>query len=181
MEAPPTTLTRAQSSAAHAETRRAAQAGAAERVGGKLFPLAQESDRHLRVRAKLTRALNRALDDGLLVVSGAALHLSDDVELRPDLHVYPSTMKSEDVRGGDVALAVEVCCGSAERDFEIKIPLYAAHGVREVWVLDLETERAVVFRQPAKGGYLFCAEGDLNAPLTPQALPSVTTNFAGLH
>ncbi|MGE3251183.1 MAG: Uma2 family endonuclease [Hyphomonadaceae bacterium] len=169
------TLTRLQSSPSPALD------GEGERVGAQRIPLTQESDRHLRVRAKLQRALNRALDDTHLVVSGGALRLAEDVELRPDLHVFPAAMQGSDVRGKDVSLAVEVCCGTAEQDFEVKIPIYAAHGVPEVWVLDLETQRAVIFRRPSKGGYLFCTESDLNAPLQPSTLPNVTTNFAGLH
>jgi Uma2 family endonuclease len=33
------------------------------------------------------------------------------------------------------------------------VPLYAAHGVREVWLVDLEHRRVLAYRDPAGGRY----------------------------
>jgi Uma2 family endonuclease len=58
--------------------------------------------------------------------------------------------------------------------------LYAQHGVREVWVLDLEQRLVRFFRQPSHGQYL-----DITATETPdvtpvQAMPGLTVDLTDL-
>lgn len=154
--------------------------GARERLGTETFPLARESERHLRVRAMLTRQFNRALSEAYLVIPCGFVRLAPDIEVRPDLHVHAGAKRSEDVRGGDIALAIEICQGTAMLDYERKVPHYARSGVRELWVLDLDTERVVMFRKPTPHGYFNCTEHPPTAPLTPEAFPGFTTSLAGL-
>ena len=53
----------------------------------------------------------------------------------------------------DLLLVVEVADTSLLKDRRIKIPLYAAAGVREVWLVDLTSNSLHVFRDPAAGEY----------------------------
>jgi hypothetical protein len=52
----------------------------------------------------------------------------------------------------DVLLLVEVADSTARLDSEIKLPLYARHGVREVWVVDLDRGVLVACRRPNADG-----------------------------
>lgn len=49
---------------------------------------------------------------------------------------------------GDALLVIEVCDTTARFDREIKLPLYARHGVREVWLADLASRSVEVCREP---------------------------------
>lgn len=58
-----------------------------------------------------------------------------------------------DLRGPDVLLVVEVADSSLSYDLLVKAPLYAAHGVREYWVVDAVRQTVRVHRDPAAGIY----------------------------
>ncbi len=151
-----------------------------ELIKGEIVPMAPELDTHMRPRALLTRVFNRALSDQWVVASEGSLFLSEDLELKPDLHVFPRTMRSEDVRGGDVLLVVEVAATSQHRDFVVKVPIYAQAGVRELWVLDVDARRASIFTDPRDGAYASRVDLDADAPLSPQALPEVRVRLIDL-
>jgi len=53
----------------------------------------------------------------------------------------------------DIHLLVEVCDSSFERDRRRKVPLYAAAGVREVWLVDVASRRLEAHQEPSPGGY----------------------------
>jgi len=53
----------------------------------------------------------------------------------------------------DIYLLVEVADTSLEYDRTTKLPLYARHGVREVWLVDLRHDVVEVHRDPDADGY----------------------------
>jgi len=73
--------------------------------------------------------------------------------LEPDVCIYPAGMRNTDVRGADILLAVEVSDSSLRYDLGKKARLYAAHGVRDYWVVDLETETLHRHSEPGAEGY----------------------------
>ena len=48
----------------------------------------------------------------------------------------------------DVLLLVEVSDTSAHFDRSVKLPLYASHGIREVWIVDVGGRAIEVCRDP---------------------------------
>ena len=56
-------------------------------------------------------------------------------------------------RADEVLLIVEVADTALRYDREIKIPLYARHGIPEVWLIDVEGRTLTVFETPADGRY----------------------------
>ena len=67
-------------------------------------------------------------------------------------------------RGDEILLAVEVADTSLRQDLTTKRDLYARASVGEYWVLDLQSRRLIVHRNPAQGEYRETAilnEGDL--------------------
>lgn len=53
----------------------------------------------------------------------------------------------------DTLLVIEVADTSVERDRTLKIPLYAAAGIAEAWLVHLLDDEVQVHRHPAPGGY----------------------------
>src|SRR6266513_1084184 len=56
-------------------------------------------------------------------------------------------------RSGDILLVVDVADTSGGSDRDVKLPLYAAAGIPEAWLVDLANDAIEVHRQPAPEGY----------------------------
>lgn len=50
------------------------------------------------------------------------------------------------------------------------VPLYARHGVTEVWLVDLERDRIRAYRGPTAAGYRIVQELKRRVSVAPQAL-----------
>jgi hypothetical protein len=59
-------------------------------------------------------------------------------------------------RPADVMLLVEVADTSLDHHLRIRVPLYAAAEVPEVWVLEVATRQTHRFRNPKSGSYADC-------------------------
>jgi Uma2 family endonuclease len=73
----------------------------------------------------------------------------------------------------DVLLVIEIADSSLLRDRNSKIPLYAEAGIREAWLVDLNSETLFVFRRPSLRKYedvLPYRRGDW---VSPEAFPDV--------
>lgn len=81
---------------------------------------------------------------------------------------------------GDVLLAVEVADTSLERDRQVKIPLYAAAGVAESWILNIEETVIERFTGPGRGGYAKMERLGSKDRVTLVALPGCTIDLAAI-
>ena len=54
----------------------------------------------------------------------------------------------------DALLVVEIADTTLPFDLEVKVPLYAAAGIPEVWVIEALSRRTHVFRRPEAGRFL---------------------------
>ncbi|HEY2737186.1 MAG TPA: Uma2 family endonuclease [Thermoanaerobaculia bacterium] len=71
----------------------------------------------------------------------------------------------------DVLLLVEVADSSAGYDRRVKAPLYARHGIREYWILDLPGKVLEVHRRPGPDGYAEVRRLRRGDSIAPEALP----------
>jgi Uma2 family endonuclease len=55
----------------------------------------------------------------------------------------------------------------------VKVPLYARHGVPEVWVADLGGEGIWVYREPTPAGYQVTYRRGRGERLAPEAFPAL--------
>ncbi|MCP5197728.1 MAG: Uma2 family endonuclease [Gammaproteobacteria bacterium] len=53
----------------------------------------------------------------------------------------------------DVLLVIEVSDSTLRYDRDVKVPLYANHGIPEVWLLDIQDRQLEVYREPLNGEY----------------------------
>lgn len=78
-------------------------------------------------------------------------------------------------------LIVEVADASLAYDLNIKIPLYARHGIPEVWLIDVEQRRLTRFLNPGEGGYAEIKDLVVGAgALILSALPDVEIDLSRL-
>ncbi|CAK0768276.1 putative restriction endonuclease domain-containing protein [Gammaproteobacteria bacterium] len=141
-----------------------------ELIRGELFNMAPIGISHFWTVTQLDRWLNRRLADRALVVCQGPLALPDS-EPQPDLMV----LRLEDYRRrlpepADVLWLIEVADTSISHDRTRKLPLYARHGIPEVWLIDLNTRVAEVHRQPDGEVYRLVTRPN---PLSPQDFPDL--------
>lgn len=71
----------------------------------------------------------------------------------------------------DVFLLVEVADSTLQFDREVKLALYARHGIPEVWLLDVNTDQLTIYCDLAQGQYLTLRTPAPHEAIAPQRLP----------
>ncbi len=154
-----------------------------ELIDGEVIDMAPIGTRHAAAVTRLDRLLQRAVGDQAIVRSQNPLRLGDRSEPEPDLLLLvPRTdfYASGHPVAGDVLLLIEVADSSVRYDREIKLPLYARHGIAEVWLVDLEAGMLRFFRGPQGERYTDITATETPGPTPVAALPGVVVDLAGL-
>jgi Uma2 family endonuclease len=71
----------------------------------------------------------------------------------------------------DVLLLVEVAESSVHYDRDKKVPLYAAAGVEECWLVNIPARTLTIYREPRADGYRGVTMADDLRRVAPAALP----------
>ena len=127
-----------------------------ELLEGEIVEMAPIGSRHQATVDRLTRLFSGRVADVVLVRVQGPVRLADDSEPQPDvtlLRLRDDFYGTAHPGPEDVLLLVEVSDTSAEYDREVKLPLYARHGIPEVWLVGLETGVVEVYRRPTAQGY----------------------------
>lgn len=142
-----------------------------ELIEGELFDMAPIGTAHFWTVVQLDRLLNRRLADQALIVCQGPLSLPDS-EPEPDIMVLTlADYRQRLPEPGDVRWLIEVADSSVWYDRTRKLPLYARHGIPEVWLIDLNARVVEVHRQPAGDVYQSVITPNV---LTPLAFPELT-------
>jgi len=138
-----------------------------ELIGGEVVPMSPKGARHEWIKIELCRFLQRVAPEHLSVAQETTLRLDATTYLEPDFCVFRRDLDLKRLDGPAVLLAIEVADSSLGYDRGRKIGVYAAFGVREVWVID--ANRAVTWRYRRLGaeGYAEIVEAAASEVLTP--------------
>jgi Uma2 family endonuclease len=117
----------------------------------------------------------------VVVVPDKTLRLSDHSGPKPDFYVYPEGTPVSAVRGGDVLLVIEVADTTLKDDLGWKAQLYAEHGVRDYWVIDVQGRRVLVHRLNADGAYGEPTAHDADAHVEPLLIAGLALRIADLR
>lgn len=147
-----------------------------ELIEGEIVQRTPVGSRHAACVARLTRVLAGTIGDRAIVWVQNPIRLSDLSEPEPDLALlrarddfYASAHPGPEA----VLLVIEVGDSSRSFDADTKAPLYARHGIPELWLVDLETGRVTVHRDPSPDGYRSVEPKTGNDPLSPEAFPGI--------
>ena len=127
-----------------------------ELLDGLIVPMTPIGARHAACVKRLNALLHRRLGDTVLLGVQDPVTLGPYWEPQPDIAVLrpqPDCYGTRHPAPDDVLLLIEVADASAAGDRTDKLPGYAAAGVAEVWLVDLEADRVEVYRSPAPDGY----------------------------
>jgi Uma2 family endonuclease len=145
-----------------------------ELIEGDIIRMTPIGRRHAGCVNRLTRLLSDlASDDAQIAVQNPIL-LAESSEPQPDLVLMKPTVdyySSALPTPIDILLLVEVVDSSAALDRQIKVPLYARHGIEEVWLVDLVANTVTSFRDPTPTSYATVLEVHRGAGLTARAFP----------
>lgn len=153
-----------------------------ELIDGEILDMAPIGSRHASVVNWLNRRFMSAVGERAIVQVQGPVRLGELSEPEPDLALLkPRADYYRDALPGaaDLLLIVEVADSTQRLDRRVKVPLYARHGVPEVWVIDLENALAHFHRRPGGGTY-----ADISATASPAvtpiaALPGVAIDLSG--
>ena len=128
-----------------------------ELIEGEVIRTSPAGSDHASCVNRLTRLLTLRLGEQAIVAVQNPVHLDDQTELEPDLAVLRPREDFYAERHPipeDILLLIEVSRSSLEFDHQVKLPLYARHGIPELWVVNLVDGVVEVHRDPKDGQYL---------------------------
>jgi len=127
-----------------------------ELIAGEIVRMAPIGSRHAGGVKRLNRRLTRDLGERALISIQDPIAIGDNSEPQPDVAVLrprPDDYTHSHPKPADVLLIIEVADSSLAYDRGVKIPLYAAAGILEVWLVCLDERLVEVHRDPAPAGY----------------------------
>ena len=154
-----------------------------ELIDGEIIDMAPIGSLHAGTVSYLARLLMRAVGDQAVVSIQNPVMLDEHSEPEPDIALLrPRTdfYKTRHPHPSDVLLVIEVADSSLRYDREFKLPLYARHGITEVWIVDLALNVVDVYRRPEANHYQEAQR--LHPPLkaAPLALSEVLLDLSDL-
>ena len=148
-------------------------------IDGELVPMAAMLEPHVTSVSLTQFELIRAFGTGFFVRVQVPLRQGNH-DPEPDLAVVPGNARTAQQMPTSALLVVEVADSSFYYDTGRKAEIYAAAGLADYWVLDVEDRQLLVFRDPSPAGYLSkltLAETDTVYPL---AAPTGSIRVADL-
>ena len=145
-----------------------------ELLEGEIVEMSPISSRHAACVNFLSKSFNRYLPEAVIVAVQNPLYLGVISEPQPDLSVLAP--RDDFYRSGhpspkDVYFIVEVSETSQQMDRNIKVPLYARAGIREVWLIDLVNEVVERYLEPQGDAYQRTEKYVVGQEISPQAFP----------
>lgn len=146
-----------------------------ELIEGEIVPMAAAKfSHHEWMKSRLNEALVLAKPPATALFVEPSVTLNDSTFVEPDLVIWPREIESQEVRGPDLLLVIEVAVSSLGYDLRLKARLYAQHDVREYWVVDALRKTIRVHRAPVDGQYADVEEYEAHDAVSSLLLPGVT-------
>jgi Uma2 family endonuclease len=127
-----------------------------ELLAGEIYQMTPIGSWHNAEVDVLNRRFVFALGDKAIVRVQGSFRLAEDSEPEPDLLLlrprgdfYRSALPGPD----DVLLVIEVADKSLGYDRNLKLPLYAAGAIAEVWIVNRTEEQIELYREPRGDSY----------------------------
>jgi Uma2 family endonuclease len=127
-----------------------------ELIEGELIEMAAIGSYHFTTVNNLNREFSAQVAENYIVSIQNPVRLSRHSEPQPDVVLLrPRADKYAEGLPGpeDVLLIVEVSDSTAAADRRVKLPLYAAAGIPEAWLVNIPRRSIEVHREPRGGRY----------------------------
>lgn len=145
-----------------------------ELIDGRVVEMIPVGGHHAACVERLLATFSRHFADQAIVQVQGPVRVSDLSEPVPDVVLLrPRTdyYEAGHPRPDDVLLMVEVAEDSLDCDRTVKAPLYAAAGVPELWIVDLNGGQVERYRGLGPDGYRDISRVGGSGSLAPLAFP----------
>ncbi len=149
-----------------------------ELIDGEIVPMPSEGPLHLDLSEEFSRALVHQEYGEVRVAVERQFNITDATHVTPEIVVRPASIRMSALRGPDALLVVEIADTSLDYDTTTKAEIYAAHGVREYWVIDAQSRVTHVFRGPTPTGFTDHVELAPDVRLVPHLAPGLAIRLA---
>jgi len=147
-----------------------------ELLQGEIYCMAAMGARHMACVTWLDRFFTLNVGAGALVRTQGPIRLPEDGEPEPDILVVrfrADFYRNRHPGPAEALLVIEVADTSVNIDRAHKLPLYAAAGIPESWLVDLPGQQIFVYREPRDGVYQQITAFKRGDTLTPLAFPDL--------
>jgi Uma2 family endonuclease len=154
-----------------------------ELIEGEVVEMTPVGHWHSGMVNRLNHRLVQGAGNRAVVSVQNPVQLSRISEPQPDLAVLKPRVdyyRSATPLPEDVYLLVEIAETLLKYDRELKAPLYAAHGVPELWIVDVGEKVLWIYREPQAGGYARVEKTDQPGRLRLAAAPDIEVDLSGL-
>ena len=127
-----------------------------ELIDGEIVKMSPIGPLHAAVVRRLNAVLSKSLAGRFIVSIQSPIRLSNASEPEPDVAVVQlraDSYASAHPTPTDVLLLIEVSDSTLAYDRDVKLPRYAAAGIPEVWIVDLERQQIEQHYGPAGNQY----------------------------
>jgi Uma2 family endonuclease len=126
-----------------------------ELIGGVITEMSPAGPDHVAALYALTDLFAKVIDRFVLSVQ-STIRIAEGHILDPDVALLqrrPDRYRESLPQAEDIALVIEAARASYKKDRHLKLPMYAAAGIAEYWIVDLVNEKLLVFRDPESKTY----------------------------
>ncbi len=148
-----------------------------ELIEGEILEMTPIGPEHAGCVMSLNALFASRIGDRAVVNVQGPVRLGNLSEPQPDLTVLAPPLEQYRRRhpeASDILLLVEVADTTARFDRRVKAPMYARHGIADVWVVDLSAEVVEIHREPLPEGYQSVERHDRGDFVAPLAFPDLT-------
>ena len=146
-----------------------------ELIAGEIVELSPIGIRHADCVTALTDLLRELIGREVSLRVQSPLRLDTGHEPQPDIAlVKRRRYRQAHPMPGDALLLIEVADSSRDYDRNVKLPLYAAAGIPEVWIVDLVDDTIERHTDPHAGRYRHRVLAGRGESLSSTVLPAIT-------
>lgn len=127
-----------------------------ELINGEIVTMSPIGTKHAACVNRLAAKFMYKLGSQVILSVQNSILLGNNSQPQPDIAVlkYRDDFYEEALpKPEDILLIVEVADSSIAYDRDVKAPLYAAAGIPEMWLFDVNTKTITSFSQPSALGY----------------------------
>ena len=150
-----------------------------ELLKGMIIRMSPQGDEHVYAVTRLNNLLAVALDQRALVQVQCPIAVGPTSEPEPDLTVIPLDALDQGI-AERAHLIIEVANSSLATDRAEKLPLYAAAGFPDVWLVDVNGRAVFVHRAPTGDAWAEVFRVAVGGTLSLLAFPDVKVEVAAL-
>ncbi|MDQ6602570.1 MAG: Uma2 family endonuclease [Chloroflexota bacterium] len=145
-----------------------------ELLAGEILYMSPIGARHVACMIALDELLHNTVGRDTAISAQNPIQMDDATMPQPDLTVlrrrsYATSLPTV----ADILLVIEVSDSTLAHDRGTKLPLYAAAGIAEAWIIDLAAETVERHTDPRGGSYRLVASARPGESLASIVLPAL--------